>query len=165
MIMAGDGQSDPKELKKLVEPILLGNADFVISSRLLGNCQSMPLTRYIGNKIFTLIINLLTRRRFTDVLSGYRALTKVVAKKLTITVKGYGLESEMLIKAAYHGFIIKEIPIKTIYEKNTSKMIPLVSWSQIFITQILTYLKIIKNRRINKKIKLTTRSFGFLYFR
>jgi glycosyltransferase involved in cell wall biosynthesis len=71
----GDGQHDPAELGKLLEPLLRGEADIVTGSRFVDGdgAYRPPLARRIGITWFAWLVSAFTRRRFTDTTSGFQA--------------------------------------------------------------------------------------------
>jgi glycosyltransferase involved in cell wall biosynthesis len=72
-----DGQHDPKELAKLVEPLLEGRADLVVGSRFVGpESYRGSVTRKIGIKLFAGLVSLIVRQRVTDTTSGFRAINR-----------------------------------------------------------------------------------------
>ncbi len=73
----GDGQHDPSEIAKLLEPILEGRADMVVGTRFAagGGYRGTPARR-IGIRIFAAIVSLLVRARVTDTTSGFRAVNR-----------------------------------------------------------------------------------------
>lgn len=124
VIIDADGQYLPEDIPRLVTPILAGEADVVLGSRFAGRIEEMPLVKKIGNKLFTWITRKITGVLVTDSQTGFRAMTKDVAKNLEIT-SDYTYTQEMIIDAAYKGFRIKEKPIffaKRRYGK--SRLIP-----------------------------------------
>jgi hypothetical protein len=74
----GDGQHDPAELPKLVEPILRGDADLVIGSRFVdaGGTYRPPFARRVGIRVFARLVSLLGGQRVTDTTSGFTALDR-----------------------------------------------------------------------------------------
>ena len=75
----GDGQHDPEDLKSLTEPIENGTADMTIGSRFMNNegfKSSLP--RRIGILLLSMLIYILTGKRYLDVTSGLRAVNKKV---------------------------------------------------------------------------------------
>jgi hypothetical protein len=75
----GDGQHDPGELGKLLEPIERGEADFVIGSRFADGSGSYrpPFGRRMGIRVFARLVSLLGGQRVTDTTSGFIALDRV----------------------------------------------------------------------------------------
>jgi glycosyltransferase involved in cell wall biosynthesis len=113
-----DAQHDPAEIPKLIEPILNGEADIVVGSRFLSETETMPLTKKVGNKILSWITSALSGYPITDSQCGYRAYSREALRKLTPLPKGYSWASDSLTKARKYNFTIKEVPIKTIYNRN-----------------------------------------------
>jgi glycosyltransferase involved in cell wall biosynthesis len=115
VVMAdADGTYDLEEAPKLLEPLLKGEADIVLGTRLKGRILpgAMPwLHRYIGNPLLTLILNRFYGTRVSDAHTGFRAAAREALEKLNLTSDGMELASELLIKAAYAGLRIKEVPI------------------------------------------------------
>jgi len=112
-----DRQHDPSEIPKLLEPILRGEADLVIGSRLLKPEGTMPRTKHLGNTLLTYLTTLLCGTRITDSQSGFRALTREVAEGLSGLPADYSWASEMIAQAHRLGFRIREVPVRTIYDQ------------------------------------------------
>lgn len=110
----GDGQHDPKEIEKIIKPIVTGTADFVIGVRKL-NFRKMPQIKRIGNWGISFITSLLSGQWTTDSQSGFKALSKETIAKMNIDALGYEFCSEMIIEAKRYKIRVKEIPIKAIY--------------------------------------------------
>jgi len=109
----GDGQFDPKDIPKLIEPILKGEADFVTASRFKDKSlvPKMPLIKKWGNYIVRAIINLLTGENFTDVACGFRAYSRQTALKLNL-FGSFTYTQETFLNLVEKGVRIKEIPLK-----------------------------------------------------
>lgn len=108
--MDADGQHDPKQLPVLIEPIVQNDADFVIGSRMLGQCADYSKLRFAGVIIFSKFISLLLGIRITDAASGYRAISRKVLEESTLVQEQYHT-SELIIEAIKHKFRILEQPI------------------------------------------------------
>lgn len=76
----GDGQHDPAEAYKLLEPIKSGQADVVIGSRYLkaGNGYRASFIRFLGIKLFGVITSCIVHRKISDVTSGFQAVNRRV---------------------------------------------------------------------------------------
>ena len=107
-----DGQFDPKEIPKLIKPILENKADAVIGSRFLDKTlePKMPTMKKIGNKVFTKIINKVTKNKFTDTQCGFRAFSRDAVLRI-ILFGEFTYTQEVLISIAKSNMTIKEIPI------------------------------------------------------
>lgn len=109
-----DGTYDFDEIPKLLEPLMNGEADLVIGSRLRGVIEegAMPrLHRYIGNPMLTLFLNLFYKVGVSDAHSGFRAISGEALEKLELKADGMEFASEMLIEASRKRLRIKEVPI------------------------------------------------------
>jgi len=115
VVMAdADGTYDLEEAPKLLEPLAKGEADIVLGTRLKGKIMpsAMPwLHRHIGNPLLTFILNKFYGTKVSDAHTGFRAATREALEKLNLTSDGMEFASELLIKAAYAGLRIKEVPI------------------------------------------------------
>jgi len=119
-----DGQHNPDEIPKLVEPILNGEADIVNGSRFLGNA-AMPKHRIAGNKTLNLLTNLRLNQKLTDTQCGFRAYSKKALKLIDVTEMGIGVDSQILMGASEKGLKIVEVPIGASYKNAKSTYNPL----------------------------------------
>lgn len=109
-----DGSYDPKDIPKLLEPLLKNRADFVMGTRLKGKIEkgAMPwLHKYIGNPLLTKILNILFKAGISDAHCGMRAIRKDALEKLPLKCRGMEFASEMVIEAAKKKLRIAEVPI------------------------------------------------------
>lgn len=109
-----DGSYDPKDIPKLLEPLLKDTADFVMGTRLKGKIEkgAMPwLHRYIGNPLLTKVLNILFKAGISDAHCGMRAIRKDALEKLPLKCRGMEFASEMVIEAAKKKLRIAEVPI------------------------------------------------------
>lgn len=105
-----DMQWDPKEMPTVLPPLLSGEADFVIGSRVLGTAETDDSFRHAGVRVFAELVSLLTGVKVTDTSSGYRAMRTEVTQTVPQTQVQYQT-SELLIGAIYEGYRIAERPI------------------------------------------------------
>ena len=120
-ISDADNTYDLLELDKFLDPLMAGNADFVIGTRIKGDIkkEAMPwLHQYIGNPLLTEMLNFLFETKISDAHCGMRAFTKEALEKMNLKTHGMELASEMVIEAAKCGLRIKEVPI-TYYSRRT----------------------------------------------
>ena len=115
-IVIGDADDtyDFREMPKLLKPLMNGEADLVIGSRLKGEIKkgAMPwLHRYIGNPILTSFLNRFYKVKVSDAHSGFRAIAKEALEKMNLRSHGMEFASEMIIEAKRLGLRIKEVPI------------------------------------------------------
>ena len=105
-----DGQYEPEELARVVQPILDGRADFVSGSRRLGAELTTDRVRHLGVIVFGGLISVLVRHRITDPACGIRAMCADLTAAVTLEQPQYQA-SELMISAALHGFRLAEVPI------------------------------------------------------
>lgn len=108
-----DGQFDPQDIPKLLEPIQHGKADFVTTSRFLKKeyMPDMPAIKVWGNRWMVRIVNIITAKKFTDVSCGFRAYSREAALRLTLFGR-FTYTQESLIDLAFKGVAIREIPLR-----------------------------------------------------
>jgi len=111
-----DGQHDPKDISKIVAPIVHKRADVVIGSRLLRP-KGMPIIRRIGNFGLNIITYALFGVWTTDSQSGMRAFSRNAAKKIDIHTNRMEVSSEIIKEIGKKRLRFKEVPIKAIYTK------------------------------------------------
>lgn len=132
-----DGQHDPGEIPKLIEPILRGEADIVVGSRFAGERGEMPRYRETGVKIITELTKKAAKLGLSDAQSGYRAYSKESIGALTPTEQGMGASTEILVKASQSNLRIMEIPITIYYEGlRPSTQNPLVQGIDVVMSTI-----------------------------
>ncbi|HMB95540.1 MAG TPA: glycosyltransferase [Tepidisphaeraceae bacterium] len=110
----GDGQFNPADIAKLVEPLLRDEADFVTCSRFADPklYPQMPAVKFYGNRAVTSIINSICGgTKFTDVSCGFRAFNREAAYRLTLFGK-FTYTQECFIDLFSKGMRIKEVPLK-----------------------------------------------------
>ena len=108
-----DGSEDAAETTLLIEPILKGEADLVIGSRVLGVAASGALRGHqrFGNWLATRLLNLFWGQTATD-LGPFRAIRAGVLRKLGMRDRNYGWTIEMQVRAAQHGLRVVEVPVR-----------------------------------------------------
>jgi len=105
-----DGQWDPADVPAVLAPVVAGEADFVLGSRVLGGAESRDRVRRAGVRVFSTLVRLLTGVAVTDTSSGLRAM----AAEIGVSVRQEQLQyqsSELLIGAIYGGWRIAERPV------------------------------------------------------
>lgn len=126
MVMGdADGTYPFDEMVEFIQPILKGEAEFVMGSRLKGDIRpgAMPaLHRYIGNPFLTKVLNMLFHTGISDAHCGMRAMTKEAWDKLNLKTSGMEFASEMVIEASRQNLRIAEIPITYYPREGESKL-------------------------------------------
>lgn len=114
----GDYSDHPDELPRVVGPLLAGEADLVIGSRVLGRRQRgalLPQAR-AGNFVACLLVRLLYGHRYTD-LGPFRAIRWSALERLRMADPDFGWTAEMQVKALRHGLAVAEVPVS--YRRRT----------------------------------------------
>jgi glycosyltransferase involved in cell wall biosynthesis len=104
-----DGQYEPEELGRVVQPILDNRADFVSGSRRLGAELTTDKMRHAGVLVFGALISVIVRHRITDPACGIRAMRSEVTAAVTLEQRQYQA-SELMISAALNGYRLGEVP-------------------------------------------------------
>ena len=123
-----DWSDHPEELPSLIAPILAGEADLVIGSRILGRREPgalLPQAR-AGNLVACAMIRLLYGHRFTD-LGPFRAIRWEALERLKMADPNFGWTAEMQVKALRHGLRCAEVPVSYRRRVGVSKITGTVS--------------------------------------
>ena len=112
VFMDGDGSDVPAEMGQLLDPILAGECDFVIGSRMRGKREpgSMLVSQIFAGWLAGVLLRLLYRVRYTD-MGPFRAITRDALSRLNMREQTYGWNLEMQMRAAQCGLRIREIPV------------------------------------------------------
>lgn len=109
-----DGQHDPDDIPRLIEPIEKGEADIVIGSRMLDPA-GMPWSRRVANRIANVVTYLLFGVWATDSQCGLRAFSRDAAARIRIMTSGMEVSSEILAEIVRNRLRYREVPVKAIY--------------------------------------------------
>lgn len=112
IIMNGDGSHDPKDIPTLIKNVREGH-EYVLASRYApgGKSEDDTIVTYIGNKLFTLLTNIVHGTHVFDSLYFFTAITRSGLDKLQLSSPGFELCVEMLIKAHRAGLKFAEVPV------------------------------------------------------
>jgi glycosyltransferase involved in cell wall biosynthesis len=112
IIQDADLEYDPKDYPALLAPILDGRADVVYGSRFLGGPHRVLFFwHYVGNKLLTLVSNMLTNLNLSDMETCYKVFRSEVIKNLAFSSDGFDIEAEITVKVAKAGYRVYETPI------------------------------------------------------
>lgn len=108
----GDGSDCPEFLEALVTPIVRGEYDFVIGSRILGKREpgSLTLQQIVAGRLAGWMLRVCDGVRFTD-MSPFRAIRRSVLERIPMREETYGWNLEMQMMAARAKLRIMEIPV------------------------------------------------------
>lgn len=142
VVTAGNDKDDPREIPRLLEPIISEGYDYVQGSRFLsgGRRVKNPIMRGVFSRVYPFLWTLITDVRCTDVTNGFRAYRTDIFRDKRINLEqswldGYGLEYYLHFKVLKLRYKTKEVPVSKIYPYRNkggySKISPLRDWWQI----------------------------------
>lgn len=112
VMVDGDGTYPAAAVRAVVAPVLEGDADMTIGSRLHALSHSQfKLLNLFGNTFYLALLNWIFKARLTDLLSGYRAFSRRFVKSIPLSGGGFEIEAELTIKALERGFRIVDVPV------------------------------------------------------
>ena len=95
----GDGTYDPGAAGQLIDTLIDGNLDMVVATRQGGGADAYRRGHRFGNRLFNSIVHRLFGAGFTDILSGYRVLSRRFAKSFPAHSSGFEIETEFSVHA------------------------------------------------------------------
>jgi glycosyltransferase involved in cell wall biosynthesis len=143
IMIDGDGTYPVDVVDKLMAPVLLGEADMVIGTRLHeASSSEFRLLNRMGNLFYRTLLNSLFNVRLTDLLSGYRVFNRSIVRSLPLFGGGFETEAEMTIKAAARGFSILEIPVNLgVRPTGSFSKIRIVQDGMLILSTIITLFR------------------------
>ncbi len=113
LLVDGDGTYPASEAPRLVAPVIAGDADVVIGGRLDQASRSeFRKANRLGNHFFLAVVNLIFGAQVSDLLTGYRVMSREFVKRTPILAAGFELETELTILALERGFLTIEVPVQ-----------------------------------------------------
>jgi glycosyltransferase involved in cell wall biosynthesis len=122
-----DHQYDSKLVPELAAPILAGQADMVMGSRIRNGRAlkgGMPVWKYVANRTLTSVENSIFKTNLTDCHSGFRAYSRkfLTTVPFLLNSDDFVFDSQMIAQAAHFGFKIAEIPVQARYFPEASSV-------------------------------------------
>jgi glycosyltransferase involved in cell wall biosynthesis len=107
----GDGTYDPTAAGMLIETLVKENLDMIVGTRVGGGEEAYRRGHRAGNRIFNRIVAELFGPGFSDILSGYRVLSRRFAKSFPVTATGFEIETELSVHALDLKIATREVPL------------------------------------------------------
>ncbi|MFN7210656.1 MAG: glycosyltransferase family 2 protein [Aggregatilineales bacterium] len=121
VLLDGDGQHNPNDIPRLLEPIQRGAADLVVGSRFMGLPSNTPRWRIVGQHALTALTNVASGVPLSDSQSGFRALSRRALSLMNFTSRGFSVESEMQFLLRQHNLQALEVPISVHYDEKLKR--------------------------------------------
>ncbi len=123
IMMDGDGQHDVGGIDRFLIEAEKNKLSVIVGNR-MANAKGMPAVRYCTNRFMSRLISLACGQLIMDTQCGYRYIHCDILKELDLTSRDFQIETEILMKACRKGFKVRNVPIKTIYRNEESKINP-----------------------------------------
>ena len=111
VVQDADLEYSPEEYPELIDLICSGRADVVYGSRFLGRHRVFLFVHYLGNRLLTLLTNVLYNTMLTDMETCFKAMRVEVVRSMTLRSDRFGIEPELTAKIFKRGYRVYEIPI------------------------------------------------------
>lgn len=120
VVMAGDGQMDPKDLPELLEPVTSDACDYSKANRLVyrNAFQEIPKVRLIGNSVLSFLTKIASGYwHIADSQTGYTAINRAALEVIDWDrmYKRYGQPNDLLVRLNVHGFRVVDVPQRPVY--------------------------------------------------
>ncbi|MEQ1758983.1 MAG: glycosyltransferase family 2 protein [Vicinamibacterales bacterium] len=111
VIQDADLEYSPEEFPQLIELICQGRADVVYGSRFLGRHRVFLFSHYLGNRLLTLLTNVLYNTMLSDMETCYKVMRVEVLRSMTLRSNAFDIEPELTAKIFKRGYRVYEVPI------------------------------------------------------
>jgi len=111
IIQDADMEYDPRDIPKVIQPILDGKTRVTYGSRFLGSVEKMRLPNFVANKILAWLVTILYFQRITDEATAYKAFRREVINAVSLRCRRFEFCPEVTAKVLRKGEKIIEVPV------------------------------------------------------
>ena len=117
LLVDGDATYSPEQAGEMCRRVLEGHVDMLIADRLSSNYFEVNERQLhgMGNRLVRWLVNRLFNSHVHDIMSGYRAMSRIFVKHFPVMSQGFEIETEMTVHALYHNFVVEQMP--TLYHE------------------------------------------------
>jgi dolichol-phosphate hexosyltransferase len=158
VLIDADGSHEPKDIPALVAPIVAGEADLVMASRMLGGSEELfgsirEVVRLMGSLVISLSINYRYGVRLTDYQNGFRAIRTEVGRTIGLTSDITTIEQEMAMKCLKQGYRVIEQPSHEYRRKGGVSKINVLQVSHRYVLNLVCGL--VGRRRVRTSVPVS----------
>lgn len=131
LFIDGDDSYDPSDIRKVIGPILEGEADVSLGTRFHSKPGGMTTMRYLGNLAINSIFSTLFMKRVTDSQTGLKAMTRGAYERLDLEENGMTFSTEVLLKSLERKLRVREVRVGYKTRVGSSKLSPMRDGARI----------------------------------
>jgi glycosyltransferase involved in cell wall biosynthesis len=159
VMIDGDDTYNPREIPKIIKPIISGEKDVIVGCRIKSRQSGMSLMHYIGNKLLSWEFRLLFNLPVTDTLSGFKAFSREALLRMELKENDMSFSVEVLIEAARKGLRVGEVPILYRQRQGKSKLNPIRDGLRYLTFMFSQYLLTLKLRKFKRLVNAHSYSY------
>jgi glycosyltransferase involved in cell wall biosynthesis len=126
VVVCGDGQTDPRLIERVIEPVVEGRADYAKGTRLHGrHREGMPAFRQVGNFMLSLLTKIASGYwKVTDPQNGSTAISLAALEEVDLDslYEDYGFANDLLVRLNVHEMRVADVPWRAVYGDETSSI-------------------------------------------
>jgi len=164
-VMDGDGQMDPDELDRIVDPVVKGRADYTKGTRLADrdHVADMSNWRLFGNALLSLLTNLSSGYwGLLDSQNGYTAISRSALETIPIDdlYDRYGFLNDLLTTLNVHGLRLAEVPHPAVYDDEQSGIAYTTFVPAVSLLLLRNFLHRLRQRYLVEEFHATVVCYG-----
>ncbi len=126
VILDADAQHNPREIPRIIKPVMEDNVDFVVGTR-QKQAKRIPFYRRIGQKVITSSVKVLSDdETLTDTECGFRAFSRKALNTIELRENGMAVSAETVAEAVRKNLVIKQVPVSVTYSEDSSTLNPVM---------------------------------------